>query len=481
MSKMSKNINSRFIGRKTEIQKLKNLYDLQKTSLVVLKGRRRIGKSRLITEFSSLHQTNRFFDFSALAPAEGLTAQDQRDHFGKKLGATFNDWTDGFTLLTQHLMPGDIVLFDEISWMGLNDPTFVPKLKAWWDTVLSQKSHIFLVFCGSVSTWIEDNILNNTAFFGRVSLTLSLEPLSILESSEFLRKIGFKGSSLEQYKLLSILGGIPWYLEQIDPKFMADDNIKQLCFQKDGLLVLEFQRIFHDLFNGKGRTYKKILESLQEGPRTLIEIRQNIDFAASGTLSKMMEHLITCGFIQKHPQWSIKTEKLQKQSLYRLSDPYVRFYLKNIEPNRTKIDQHFYDSYEISQLPGFDVIIGLQVENLLLQNRALLLKTMDINLTDCSMDGPYRQSKTVRTKGCQIDYLVQTRTKNLFVSEFKFKRREIGVDIIEEVQERIKRLVTPKGFGLIPVLFHIGGVSSIVYEKNYFYRIIDISDFLDRA
>ena len=302
----------------------------------------------------------------------------------------------------------------------------------------------------------------------------------IQESADFLKKIGFKGSSFEQYKLLSILGGVPWYLEQIKPQFMADENIKQLCFQKEGLLVLEFKRIFHDLFNGKGQTYKKILDSLEHSSKTLIEIRQQIDFAMSGTLSKMMEHLITCGFVQKHPQWSIKTGKLKKQSLYRLADPYIRFYLKNIEPNLAKINHNFYDSYEIAQIPGFDAIISLQVENLLLQNRALLLGSMGISASDCVTDGPYRQTKTLRSKGCQIDYLVQTRTKNLFVCEFKFKRRELGIDIIEEVQEKIERLSTPKGFASVPVLFHLGGVSETVEDKNYFYRVIDISDFFNQ-
>ena len=75
--------------------------------------------------------------------------------------------------------------------------------------------------------------------------------------------MGFQGSDYDTYKLLSILGGIPWYLEQITPGQTADDLIKQLCFEKDSLLVLEFDRIFHDLFNGKGASYKKILDSHQ--------------------------------------------------------------------------------------------------------------------------------------------------------------------------------------------------------------------------
>ncbi len=214
--------------------------------------------------------------------------------------------------------------------MGSKDPSFIPKLKAWWD---KQTMHVLLVFCGSASTWIEENILKSTAFFGRVNLTISLEPLSIPESAEFLRTLGMQLSHYDMYKLLSIVGGVPWYLEQFNPGMTADDNIKHLAFEKNGLLVMDFDRIFHDLFNGKRATYKKILDSLKGGARTLLEIRQNIEFAHSGTLSQMMDHLIVAGFVVKQSLWSFKTAEPLKQSLYRISDPYIRFYLKVIEPN----------------------------------------------------------------------------------------------------------------------------------------------------
>ena len=103
----------------------------------------------------------------------------------------------------------------------------------------------------------------------------------------------------DTYKLLSILGGVPWYLEQVTSGQTADNLIKQLCFEKDSLLALEFDRIFHDLFNGKGATYKKILDTLKDGMKTLAQIRKAIGFAHSGTLSHLMEHLITAGFVQK--------------------------------------------------------------------------------------------------------------------------------------------------------------------------------------
>ena len=74
--------------------------------------------------------------------------------------------------------------------------------------------------------------------------------------------------------------------------------------------------------------------------------------------------------------------------------------------------------------------------------------------------------------------MIQTRTKNIFTCEFKFKQRELGMNVIEEVKEKIQRLVIPKGYATVPVLFHLGGVSDNVIMSDYFYRIIDVADFL---
>jgi uncharacterized protein len=472
-----------FIGRKQELKKLKAIHCKGIPSLVVVKGRRRIGKSRLIAEFASHYPKRRLWSFAGLAPQEGMTAQTQKDHFAGQLTSflkipplTFQDWSDAFAHLSLHVQKGDIILFDEISWMGAKDPSFIPKLKAWWD---KQNSPVVVVFCGSVSTWIEENILKSTAFFGRVNLTLTLEPLSIPESSCFLNIMGFQGSVYDTYKLLSILGGVPWYLEQVSQGMMADDIIKQLCFEKDGLLVLEFDRIFHDLFNGKGVIYKRILESLKEGMKSLAQVRQDIHFAQSGTLSQLMEHLVVAGFVKKQRLWSFKTNKALKQSLYRICDPYLRFYLKVIESHRVKIDLGAFDDMSLSSLAGFEAHMGLQLEYLLLQNRPLLLKSMGISASDVISDGPYRQSHTASAKGCQIDYLVQTATNNLYLCEFKLRRRELRIEIIQEMQEKINVLKIPRGYAVVPILFHLGGVSSSVETQGYFYRIIDIADFLE--
>ena len=250
-----------FVGRHTELKRLEELSKSGRACLAVIKGRRRIGKSRLVEEFG---KGRLFLSFSGLAPVKGVTAQDQRDAFARQFTTffqlpsfTFTDWSDAFANLARCLTEKPtVILFDEISWMGAKDPTFVSKLKVWWDLVLQNHPSITLVLCGSISTWIDKNIINSTAFFGRVSLYLELTELPIPQCKKLLDLQGFKGSDLDFFKILSVTGGVPWYLEQIQGQQSADENIKRLCFEKNGLLVHEFDRIFNDLFSSKiGRAH----------------------------------------------------------------------------------------------------------------------------------------------------------------------------------------------------------------------------------
>ena len=140
--------------------------------------------------------------------------------------------------------------------------------------------------------------------------------------------------------------------------------------------------------------------------KPLAEVRKIAGFPHSGTLSSLMEHLIIAGFVSKQSLWSFKTNKPLKQSLYRISDPYMRFYLKLIEPQRNKIDLNGFQNMAISSLPGFEAHMGLQLEQLLLQNRNVLLKSVGINPADIIASGPFRQSKSTTKAGCQIDFLI---------------------------------------------------------------------------
>lgn len=125
-------------------------------------------------------------------------------------------------------------------------------------------------------------------------------------------------------------------------------------------------------------------------------------------------------------------------------------------------------------------IYGFQVESLLLQNRSLLCKALEILNEDIVIDNPYLQKPAKNRRGYQIDYLIQTATNNLFVCEFKFHNRELRCEVIDEMEKKIKNLAVPRGYAIVPVLFRISGVSPALEERRYFYRIIDMRRFLER-
>lgn len=473
-----------FIGRQQEIDRIHSLKARDKASLIVIRGRRRIGKSRLIQESA---RDSLFLKFSGLAPDEGITAEAQRKNFAMQLAKNFNthtpdssDWFHLLEALAKSLPKKPLILlFDEISWMGQDDPTFLPKIKNLWDDELNTKQNIIFCLCGSVSPWIEKNILSSSGFLGRINETISLEELSLKESLELLHIQKFKGSHFEKLMVLSVTGGVPWYIEQFSKAYNAPEHIKNLCFKKDGLFTLEFTRIFNDLFGRRANAYLKIISTLTNGAKEYKKISEMGSYPSSGMLSEYLEDLIVSGFIQKTSSWNFKTGILNTLILYRLSDNYLRFYLKYIQPNLSKIQENHFEQQGITELPGFSNTIGLQLENLVLKNKHLIYDKLNINRLDIVADGPYFQRTTTRQAGCQIDLLIQTKLNTFYVCEIKFTRSTLSSGVIKEVADKISKLEKPKGSAFIPVLIYFGDRSDKLMDTDYFYRAINFGDFLE--
>ena len=359
--------------------------------------------------------------------------------------------------------------------MGSQDPLFLGKLKNAWDMEFKANPELILILCGSVSSWIEENILNSTGFMGRISLTLFLQELKLYECDQFFNQIGFRGTAYDKFKILSITGGVPRYLEEIQPDLPAEANLQQLCFHPSGVLFKEFKDIFSDLFSQRSITYEKIIAALIEGGKELADIAQETKLTTNGYLSSCLDDLLRLGFIRRDYSWSFKGGKESGLSRFRLSDNYLRFYLKYIEPHKAKIinERFFYTS--LSRLPAWDTIMGFQFENLVIASRQLLWKHLPFSPADIVNDNPFFQRKTKRNKGCQIDYLIQTRYNALFACEIKFSKNMIQSDVIVQVKEKIARLSQPRGFSCWPVLIHVNGVSDSVINSGYFSQIIDFS------
>jgi hypothetical protein len=127
----------------------------------------------------------------------------------------------------------------------------------------------------------------------------------------------------------------------------------------------------------------------------------------------------------------------------------------------------------------WESIMGLQFENLVLNNRNLIKKIIGVQPQELVYDNPFFQHKTKLQKGCQIDYLIQTKFDTLYVCEIKFSKNPVSSEVISEVEEKIDRLQTPKHFTCRPVLIHVNGVTEKVEESGYFSKIVDFTRFLE--
>ena len=133
----------------------------------------------------------------------------------------------------------------------------------------------------------------------------------------------------------------------------------------------------------------------------------------------------------------------------------------------------------LSNLSGWATMIGLQFENLVLSNKKNIHRILKLDYDSIEIEGSFFQTQTIKTKGCQIDYLIQTKTSTLYVCEVKFSRNEIKSDIINEMKNKLSALSVPKGFSCLPVLIHVNGVHDKVIDSNYFFKIIDFSELLN--
>lgn len=474
---------SNFIGRNHELEVLRRFTRKKVASLLVIRGRRRIGKSRLIEEFVKPYT---FYAFSGIPPTKKTTAQSQRNEFANQLGKQdfpkirAEDWNDLFWILTDKIKKGRVVvLLDEISWMGSEDPDFLGKLKNAWDLRFKKNPQLILILCGSASYWIEKNILSSTGFVGRISYTMTLNELPLKDCQRFWGKAAKNISTTEKLKILSITGGVPKYLEEIDPALSAEDNIKNLCFTKGGILVDEFDNIFSDLFLRKSETYRKIVEILSIGTKETHEIRNLLHIKQTGKLSEYLNELELAGFIRRDYTWHLINGHDSKLSKYRLSDNYLRFYLKYISKYKTKIERDSFIFKSLTALPEWNTILGLQFENLVLNNKQYIHQILEIKDEDIISENPFFQHKTAKQPGCQIDYMIQAKFGSLYICEIKFSKNIINSKIIKEVQQKIDCIKRPKGVSCRPVLIHVNNVNKDVIDSGYFAKVIDFRQLLN--
>ena len=472
-----------FVGRERDLKDLEALWGRDHGVLVTCRGRRRIGKSTLIEEFAA-RSADRFICIEGLPPRKGMTDAVQRRRFCEKVAeysrhemVPAQTWSLAFAQLDEVLSSGrkTVVLLDEISWLGGYNADFAGYLKEAWDRRFRKHPNLVFVLCGSVSAWIAENILNSTGFVGRDSLDIELRELPPFQCQQMLGPAGERMSTREKVDLLSVTGGVPKYLEDVRPELSVDENVRRMCFMSRGLLFREFNETFNGVFGRRAKTRGRILKMLMAGPKSAAELAEIEGKTPNGSYARALKDLRMAGYVAGDGGLNPCTGEPLREERFRISDNYTRFYLHYIEPRRQMVEKDLFEFSSLEQLKGLDVMLGLQFENLVLGNLQMLFPMLGLESSLVLSAAPYCQRATADRDGCQIDLLIQTQ-RMLMAVEIK-RRREIGHEIIDEVDGKVRKLKFSGNLSLRTALVYEGNLSPSVAADHYFDFLVPAEKF----
>ena len=327
-------------GREREIAKLTKILHSKKSEFLAAYGRRRIGKTYLLRKFFQ-GQDCIFASFSGQLNTDLDIQLQNFTHVFKQTFAidlaiqTPKNWNEAMYMLESQIKatpPGKkfVILFDEISWLASAKSGFLEALDYCWNNVFSKYNNVKLIVCGSVASWILDNIINATGgLHNRLTGKIHLQPFTLKETTEFLKYKGLRLNDQNILELYMTFGGIPYYLEKFSPGKSAAEIVDELMFSKDSDLYDEFERLFKSLFHG-AETHIRIVETLAgkvEG-FSRQELLQKLEKHSGGRFNAKLDELETAGFIKSFIPYGKKV----KDKYYKLLDEYSLFYLYWVKP-----------------------------------------------------------------------------------------------------------------------------------------------------
>jgi len=475
-----------FLGRDSELESLRLLLDKKTSSLVACRGRRRIGKSTLFKEFARRNKTE-LIVIEGLGPRKGQTNADQLRNFGERLCSQTlgprvvpDTWMEAFRLLAERLdeRRKTVVLLDEISWMGRHEPDFAGLLKNGWDDILKDHDNLVLVLCGSVSAWIQENLLDSATFGGRFSRNIVLKELPLDLCLKFWRGKEKRTATRDLVDVLSVTGGVPRYLEEIDPVLSSDENIRRMCFSEDGPLFKDFSAIFNEIFGETTLVKADILRMLSQGPATCTDLAERLGVGRGGSLSANLKELCEAGFVTKDEGLNPATLRPTKLARYRVSDNYTRFYLKYIEPHETEIRAGRFAFSSLASLEGWQADMGHQFENLVVNNVRRLVPHLHLDWSRVKSAAPFlvRGDRSAARQGVQIDLLVQAQGLAVLV-EIKRKSR-IDASVEAEMRRKLEVFPRKRNVSLRTALVYEGELDESVARGGVFDFMIPIETLL---
>ena len=442
---------TRFIDRETEMADLENEYRREGSALVVLYGRRRTGKTTLISEFIK-DKPALFFLATEESEAQNRNAFQQQaaELIQSSLlkNASVSDWDTVFDAIMEHRFESKpVIVIDEFQNIGKSNKAFPSVFQRIWDEKLEDKS-VMVILCGSLISMMTSQTLNyGSPLYGRRTAQIRLEQIPFRYYHEFFPHKSFR----ERVETYAVTGGVPKYIEVFSDKGDIYKAIEANVLNRSGFLYDEPHFLLQQEVTEVG-SYFSIIRAIAAGNHKLSAISAVLEVKAT-SLTKYLKTLIDLDILEREVPVTEDNPEKSKRGLYKIKDNYLRFWFAFIYPNTSFIES------------GNSRIVMSKIRKSLTTGHTAFVyedvcrqRMWDLNAKDTwpfyfSRVGRYWDANT------EIDVAaVDPEGRNLILGECKYWQEPVGANVLRDLEKKADAVDWNRGNRqLCYVLFSISG------------------------
>lgn len=462
------------IGREQESRNLKEYLASEKSEFIAVYGRRRVGKTYLIRKVVGQQAC---FSFTGM---ENASMQDQLANFYFALRRVYpqttrpHSWIEAFDILQSYLeqLPDGrkIIFIDELPWLDSARSKFIAALERFWNGWADGRDDIKLIVCGSATSWMIDNIVNNRGgLHNRRTHQIYVAPFTLNESLSYFRAYGFGYGEREVADCYMVMGGVPYYYSLMTPQESVAQNIDRLFFASDGELRGEFENLYHSLFKKAG-DHIAIVTALAKKNKGLTrkEILRITKLSNNKKFSTLLEELEKCGFIRSYVPFG----ETKRDVLFQLTDAFTLFHFHYAQENKYQDEAFWTNSLNSARYRAWS---GYAFEILCLNHIRQIKQVLGISgiqTRACC----WLSKKEEGCKGAQIDLIIDRADQTINICEMKFAQSEYEItktdneNITNKVDTFLRQTATRKS--LMLTLITSFGVKQNVYSGRIQRQVI---------
>lgn len=462
-----------FIGRKSELKLLEDLYARENFQFLVMYGRRRVGKTSLLREFSKKHKT---ILFSAQEKNDALNLEDfsrtVQNHFEGSFFGTFSSWETAFQYIGEKAAQEKTVLIiDEFPFVASENPSVKSILQHTIDHSWNEKN-MFLILCGSSVSFMENEVMGyKSPLYGRSTSQLEVQAFDYLDSSLFFPNY----SNVDKLLAYGILGGIPCYLNTFHDTLSIEQNIAEQVLRTGAFLKDEPQLLLKMELRELA-VYNSIFEVIAEGASRLNDISLKTH-EESQKCAKYISTLQTIQLIERITPCG--DDASSRKSLYKIADNFYLFWYRFVFANRSYYEMLGDEEAAAEIMENLPSYMGGIFETICCQYLIRLAKQRKLPFVPHDI-GRWWGANPKTKKQDDIDILALNRNRESAIfCECKFKNAAFDMKEYDDFMCASEIFTQPKN--RYYYLFSKGGYTTAVQEraKRENVVLVEIDDLFD--